>query len=156
MFRALSWPVVTVLQGLARHGPIAVLSIAGGLANLGLSIALIQELGVIGVAYGTLIPTVIEAVIVLVYGLRIMEIGLVAGVRATVAPALVAALPATLTLVALRAWLQPTGIDALPPAMAGVAVYAVAYGMLGSTRPEREIVRSLVDEIVRRRPATGG
>jgi O-antigen/teichoic acid export membrane protein len=156
LFRGVSWPVASLLQGLARHGPLAAFSIASGLANLLLSIVLIQVIGVAGVAVGTLIPTAIESMVILVYGLRVMESGLAVGLRAILLPPVAAAVPSLLVLVGLRAWLQPTGLEAALPAAAGVAVYVIAYGLLASTRPEREIARALVSGLVRPRHAGPG
>ena len=150
LFRGIGWPAATLLQGMARHRPIAVLSLVSGLTNLGLSIALVQVIGVAGVAYGTLIPTAIESMLILSYGLAVMGIGFGAGLRQMLLPPLVPAIPMGLVLVAMREWLQPTGIDFLVPAVVGMAVYGGVYMLLGSTRPEREIVRSLAYATFRR------
>ena len=150
LFRGIGWPAGALLQGMARHGPIAVLSIISGLANVGLSIVLIQRIGVVGVAYGTLIPTALEAMVILPYGLRVMGIGFAAGLRQALLPPLLPVIPTGLVLLGMRAWLQPTGIDFLVPAVVGLAVYAGVYALLGSTRPERDIVRSLAREAFHR------
>jgi O-antigen/teichoic acid export membrane protein len=154
LFRGIGWPAGALLQGMARHRPIAVLSIVSGLANLGLSVVLVQVLGVSGVAYGTLIPTAIESMLILPYGLAVMGIGFGEGLRQTVLPPLVPAIPMGLVLVAMREWLQPTGIGFIVPAVVGMAVYGGVYWLLGSTRPEREIVRSLAHATFRRVPGS--
>jgi O-antigen/teichoic acid export membrane protein len=157
LFRGVEWPLATLLQGMARHAPIAALSIVSGVANLGLSIVLVQVLGVAGVAYGTLIPTAIEAMVILPYGLRVMGIGFGAGVRQTLVPPLVPAVPMGLALLGMREWLAPTGIDFLVPAAVGMAIYGGVYALLASTRPEREIMRSLAGTALRRfRGSAGG
>lgn len=150
LFRGIGWPAGALLQGMARHRPIAVLSIVSGLANLGLSIVLVQVLGVAGVAYGTLIPTAIESMLILPYGLAVMGIGFGAGLRQMLLPPLVPAIPMGLVLVGMREWLQPTGIDFLAPAVVGMAIYGGVYMLLGSTRPERELVRSVAYAVFRR------
>ena len=155
LFRGIGWPAGALLQGVARHGRVAILSIASGLSNVVLSIVLVQSLGVVGVAYGTLIPTVIEAVLILPYGLRIMEIGLGAGLRHVLVAPLLSAIPMGLLLVGLRAWLQPTGLDFVIPAAAGIVVYLGVYVALGRALPERELVRSMARSTLRRTPRPG-
>jgi O-antigen/teichoic acid export membrane protein len=150
LFRGFSWPAATLAQGMARHHPIALLSIASGLTNVGLSIVLVQAMGVVGVAYGTLIPTAIEAMIVLPYGMRVVGMAIGAGLRDTVLPPLLPAVPTLVVLLVMRGWLQPTGIDALVPAAIGLVVYGGIYGLLGATRPEREMVRAIALASVRR------
>ncbi len=149
LFRGVSWPAATLLQGMDRHHRIAVLSIASGLANIGLSIVLVQVLGVTGVAYGTLIPTAIEAMLVLPYGLRVVRIDQGVGLREMILPPLLPALPMALVLLGMREWLAPTGLDFLIPAAVGLAVYAGLYPLLDATRPEREMVRSVALATVR-------
>jgi O-antigen/teichoic acid export membrane protein len=155
LFRGASWPAATLLQGMARHHRIAVLSIASGLVNLALSIVLVQPFGVVGVAYGTLIPTVIETMLVLPYGLRAVGAGVAGGLREIALPPLVAAVPMALVLYALREWLQPTGIDFVVPAAIGLATFAAVYPLLGATRPEREMVRSVAAAAFRRGHGAG-
>lgn len=150
LFRGLSWPAATLLQGMARHHPIAILSVVSGLSNLGLSVVLVPVIGVAGVAYGTLIPTAIESMLILPFGLRVMGMGLGAGLRKMLLPPLIPAVPMVLVLVAMREWLRPTGIDFMVPAIVGIAVYGGVYALLGATRPEREILRSLISATVRR------
>jgi O-antigen/teichoic acid export membrane protein len=55
----------SVLYGMSRHRIIALLRIGEAVANLGLSILLVQNMGLAGVALGTAIPSVIVAVFVL-------------------------------------------------------------------------------------------
>jgi O-antigen/teichoic acid export membrane protein len=154
LFRGLSWPAATLLQGMARHHPIAVFSIISGLSNLALSVMLVPLIGVAGVAYGTLIPTAIESMLILPYGLSVMGLGLGAGLREMLLPPLIPAAPMVLVLVAMREWLRPTGLDFLVPAVAGTAVYGGIYMLLGATRPEREILRSLISATFRRMPGS--
>jgi peptidoglycan biosynthesis protein MviN/MurJ (putative lipid II flippase) len=124
-------------------------------ANLVLSIALVQPLGVVGVAYGTLIPTAIETMLVLPYGLRVVGAGLGEGLRQIALPPLVAAVPMALVLYALRGWMQPTGIDFVIPAAIGLAAYVAVYPLLEATRPEREMVRSVAIAAFRRGHGAG-
>lgn len=55
----------SVLYGMSRHRIIALLRIGEAVANLGLSIVLVQAVGLAGVALGTAIPSVIITIFVL-------------------------------------------------------------------------------------------
>jgi O-antigen/teichoic acid export membrane protein len=55
----------SVLYGMSRHRIIALLRLGEAVANLVLSIVLVQTLGLVGVALGTAIPSAIMVVIVL-------------------------------------------------------------------------------------------
>lgn len=69
------WSASHVLQGMARHQPLAYMSIASGIANLILSVILIQSLGILGVALGTLIPTGVECfALVMPYAMRVVGV----------------------------------------------------------------------------------
>lgn len=57
--------ISSVLYGLSRHRIIAVLRIIEGVVNLGLSIVLVQLIGLPGVALGTAIPSIIIVMFVL-------------------------------------------------------------------------------------------
>lgn len=48
-----------ILSGMAKIGPLAVAYVCEGLINICLSIVLVQKFGLIGVAYGTVIPNII-------------------------------------------------------------------------------------------------
>ena len=68
---ALLWPAAELLQGMNRHRPLVVFALGSAALNLTLSIILIGPLGVKGVAYGTLIATGIEALIVVPFAGRV-------------------------------------------------------------------------------------
>jgi len=57
LFGASSSIVGSILLGISRHKPLVPALLAEGLCNLGLSIWLVQKMGIIGVAWGTLIPS---------------------------------------------------------------------------------------------------
>ena len=58
-FPIASYPLVTAHQGTNRMGSLAIVSIVEGLANLGLSLWLVQSHGIWGVALGTAVPAAI-------------------------------------------------------------------------------------------------
>ena len=53
------WPAKEILQGIARHRGLAPGYICAALANLGISVALVRPYGLVGVAIGTLIPSMV-------------------------------------------------------------------------------------------------
>ena len=64
-----------ILYGISRHKYNAYFSIAEAVANLGLSILLVHRMGLLGVAWGTVIPAlVVEAVIVPCYTARQLDL----------------------------------------------------------------------------------
>jgi O-antigen/teichoic acid export membrane protein len=66
-----------VLAGMARHKTLAYIAVAEGVCNALLSIILVKKIGVIGVAWGTVIPHMITtAVIVPLYTLRTLKMGI--------------------------------------------------------------------------------
>jgi O-antigen/teichoic acid export membrane protein len=65
---------VTVLGGMAKHRMLAYLVLVEGVANLVLSIILIRKIGLVGVAWGTVIPNVVSSVIVPGYTLRVLNL----------------------------------------------------------------------------------
>ncbi|WP_028326080.1 lipopolysaccharide biosynthesis protein [Desulfatirhabdium butyrativorans] len=55
------YPTVNLLRGLSLHTTISFLNIVEGAANLGLSLLLVQSMGLVGVALGTAIPITVFA-----------------------------------------------------------------------------------------------
>uniref|UniRef100_A0A7C4MPF9 Polysaccharide biosynthesis protein C-terminal domain-containing protein n=1 Tax=Desulfatirhabdium butyrativorans TaxID=340467 RepID=A0A7C4MPF9_9BACT len=55
------YPTVNLLRGLSLHTTISFLNIVEGLANLALSLVLVQSMGLVGVALGTAIPITVFA-----------------------------------------------------------------------------------------------
>jgi O-antigen/teichoic acid export membrane protein len=63
-----------VLAGMARHRPFAYIALGEGAANLVLSIVLVHRMGVIGVAWGTVIPALISNTLVVpLYTLSVLQ-----------------------------------------------------------------------------------
>ncbi len=52
----------SVMLGISRHKPLVAIHLAEGLCNLGLSIFLVKRIGIIGVAWGTLLPNLLTSV----------------------------------------------------------------------------------------------
>jgi O-antigen/teichoic acid export membrane protein len=85
-------PMIVARQVLLAMGRVrlqALLDVTEALANLGLSLVLVHAMGIIGVAWGTLIPMVtIEIALLLPYSLRAIGAPAVPVLRQTLVPAL--------------------------------------------------------------------
>jgi O-antigen/teichoic acid export membrane protein len=140
------WPAAGILQGMARHRPMAWIGIGSALVNLGLSLWLVHPFGVMGVALGTLIPTTIESVgIIIPYAMRANGVSLRDGFREMFWPNLPPALVMLGVLLALRQWLQPASYLSIGLVGAiGVAVYGLLYLTLSRGKPEDLIIRSMI------------
>jgi len=140
------WPGGAVLQGMARHRPVAVLSVASGIANLVLSVILCRRLGLVGVAIGTLVPTAVVCLgLVQPYAMRIIGASARQMLREVYLPALLPVPLMALTLYGLRSAFQPVSIVAvITVAGAGALVYAVAYFGMTAPADDRESGRRLI------------
>ena len=140
------WPAASILQGMARHHPLAFAALGSGIANLALSIALLPTFGLVGVALGTLIPTAVEAFgFILPYTLRHTKVSLRQYLGEVVMPAVMPAVPMIVLLHVMIRALEPTSLLMLALiAGTGVGIYGLGYLALGATRDEREFVRRLV------------
>jgi len=146
------WPAMALLQGIARHQPLARMWAAAAVANLGLSIALVHSfLGVTGVAIGTLIPTTAVCFgFVLPYAMRTLGVSMQQVVAEVVWPAVQPAIPSVALLWVLRQLLQPTPIvTILLMSMVMLCVYATLYLTMSATGLERRMVRDVTLSITR-------
>src|SRR6202021_2640608 len=75
-FTSLSqYPSALILAGMAKHRALAYLAFSEGVVNLALSIILVRKIGIVGVAWGTVIPhTINTAVIIPWYTLRTLKL----------------------------------------------------------------------------------
>jgi O-antigen/teichoic acid export membrane protein len=145
LFSTSQWPAGIILQGMAKHRYLAIISIVSGLANIILSLILIQRIGLLGVALGTLIPAIFEAVFfVLPYAMREIGVGLKEALSDMILPALLPALPMSAVLYALREVLRPDHLlSILLVAGIGLLVYLAGYLSMRATTMEREFGREL-------------
>ncbi|HEX9117466.1 MAG TPA: oligosaccharide flippase family protein [Anaerolineae bacterium] len=141
------YPAGAIMQGIARHRFLAVTSIASGLINLALSIALVRPFGLIGVALGTLIPTLLETFgLVLPYAMRVLGVDFGRMASEAFLPALLPALPMAATLYALRVLLEPSSLPMLALIGAiGALVYVGGYLAMRASASERMVVRTSLD-----------
>jgi O-antigen/teichoic acid export membrane protein len=97
-----------VLYGLGQHRMIAILRVVEGLMNLGLSIALVKVMGVVGVAIGTAVPHMIMVGWILPATLpRSFPLNLRDYYAAVYGRTLPSALPFLVTTWLIRAFVQP-------------------------------------------------
>jgi O-antigen/teichoic acid export membrane protein len=139
-------PAISLLQGSARHRPLAAMAAGAAIANLVLSLILVRSLGVAGVALGTLIPeAVVSFGFVLPYATRTMGVSAWTVVRDMWLPALLPAIPLAITLYGFQ---LIAGLESLPTlliaAAVGSAVYVTAYLVVGCRGEERRLFSTLV------------
>ena len=139
------WPAGFVLQGIDRHHWLAPISLASGLANLALSLALVRPFGIVGVAVGTLIPTTIEAVVLLTpFTLRTLGIGPLRFLAESLAPALLPLVPMLVLVAGISVIVAPTSVHAIVALVTlAHAIYAVGYLATGPAAPERRLALEL-------------
>jgi O-antigen/teichoic acid export membrane protein len=144
------WPATNILQASARVRLLALVALATGVANLGLSIVLARWLGLKGVALGTLLPTTIASLgVVLPYAMRTLGVGAGSVAKEIVLPAVLPAIPAILVLYLLRSF-TPMGFWPVAGCgLTGVIVYAVTYVCVGASKKEQETYRALVLDAIR-------
>ncbi|CAN5682587.1 oligosaccharide flippase family protein [soil metagenome] len=136
------WPLGSILQGINRFRVMAAVSVTSGFANLILSIALVQQMGTIGVALGTLIPTVAVVILFCIpYGMWVLKVSLWRTIFEIWLPPSIAAVPMVVTIQVLREAAPPaTLIVVALVAMAAGAVYVLAYLALPAARHERRLL----------------
>jgi O-antigen/teichoic acid export membrane protein len=138
-----TWPAGHVLQGMARHHPVAVISICSGVVNLVLSILLVPQLGVMGVALGTLIPTCIECVgFVIPYTLRVLQINPRTWILTVVWPVVVPTIATSIVVYLFQTiWYPLSLFGIIGTASLGVFVFIGLYIQLNRAAPEVELLR---------------
>jgi len=137
------WPAAAVLTGMARHRFVGAVSIANGVANIVLSVMLVEPLGLVGVALGTLIPTSIEAVLLTMpYAMRQLSIRPGDLIRRVWMPVLLPAVPASLAVIVASRLVDLASLVGILGAAAGVtAIYFGVYLLQPQAVYERGLVR---------------
>ena len=141
----------TLLKGAGRHGLLAGANLLMALGNLALSVALVVRYGLIGVAFGTLIPLAVVSVLVLFpAACRRVELPLMDAARQGVWPSVWPIIPVALLLLFTR-----NLIGARLPAVAAQAViagslYAIIFLRLAISRDERGWYFGKIRQLLRR------
>jgi O-antigen/teichoic acid export membrane protein len=135
-------PAASMLMGTDAHRPLALFVGGSALLNLGLSVALVGSMGVTGVALATLIATGLQAFVVTPFAMRRYDVPLTTLASEALMPGLLPAVPAVLTLFALRAVLDPSSLVAvLAVGAIGGLVYAAGYLSFSASASERLALR---------------
>jgi O-antigen/teichoic acid export membrane protein len=144
-------PGIAILQGIAKHRPLAWMAVGSGVCNLVLSVLLVQRLGLVGIALGTLIPTgVVYIGLVLRYTLHALDIPVASLLGDVVWPVAAPAVPAAAVLFVLRPLLATPSVPVLVlVATAGVLTYATVYLAIGAADFERSLLRSFAHNALR-------
>jgi hypothetical protein len=105
----------------------------------------VPSFGVVGVALGTLIPTIIESLVfVLPYTMRILKVSLPEILGLVLLPTFAPAIPAVLVLFFLQEAIPPTNLFMIGLiAGAGLLTYLVGYLVFGASAHERQLCRAL-------------
>jgi O-antigen/teichoic acid export membrane protein len=145
------WPAGAIFQGMAHHRPLAIGALLTGIANIVLSVVLVQRIGLIGVAVGTLVPTALESLLfVLPYSTRRLQIRFVDMLRNCFVPAGLPLIPCVAVAIGLRMALEPSSLVSVAAiGAAAVSTYFVAYLFLGAGPLERDLVRVVLARITR-------
>jgi len=140
------WPAGSILQGIAKHRPLAVMATCAGIANLALSIALIHPLGLTGVALGTLIPTTVVCLgFALPYSVKVIGVTKTQVIKEIFLPVLLPAIPTAIWLYVLQHAIEPSSpFLIIVVAGTGLLVYLVGYLKWGASEVERQTCRSAV------------
>lgn len=148
---ASQWPANAVLQGMARHRPLAVMWVGGALANVALSILLVRGFGLTGVALGTLLPTIVACIgFILPYAMRTLGVSMTELLKEICLPTLLPVVPTAVVLYILQHATEPSSLlSIMVVAGIGLSVYVIGYLNWGASEVERQTCRSLVLSTIR-------
>jgi O-antigen/teichoic acid export membrane protein len=142
-----------ILVGMARHKVLAFVALAEGAANLVLSILLVRKMGLIGVAWGTVVPHLISTSLVLPwYTLYALDMKPVDYFSRTFVKPLLAAIPGAVVCYALSvtvtasSWIRFAGEVAIV-----CAVFAVTTYLFCLSTSEKAKLRQLAQKVLQRR-----
>jgi O-antigen/teichoic acid export membrane protein len=151
IFRVGNSTATTLLKGAGRHRLLTIANVALGASNLGLSIALVRVLGLVGVALGTLIPLgIVSTLILFPAACRRVNIPMSQVLSAAVWPAVWPVSVMAVFLVTTRnfAGVGPVSV-AVQAIMAG-AIYVTIFLWLAIDRDERQWYLSKAKQLLRR------
>ena len=143
------WPAGFVLQGMAKHRPLAIMTIVSGVANLTLSILLVGRLNLMGVALGTLIPTTIVCIgFVTPYAMRVIGAGSKEMYARILRPVILPSVPMAMSMILLKEVIHPSSIfPLLLLATVGILIYVAIYLLLKENDYERKLFFEVLENI---------
>ena len=146
LISASQWPAAEILQGITRHRIVAWTSFAAGVANITLSILLLPVFGLMGVALGTLIPTVVSSLfVVMPFINRILNVSWKTALYEIWLPGLAPAVPAGFMLAELHQRPAPASVTSMAMgASIAAVVYAIAYLSMPAAKAERSLLVDLM------------
>jgi O-antigen/teichoic acid export membrane protein len=141
-----------VLKGAGRHRMLAMSNAGMALINLALSLWWVRRFGLIGQAFGTLIPVGLVSVFVLwPAACRRAGVGLAEAFHMSVWPALWPISLMAAIVLPLRSVTPPNFLSLAVICAAGGLVYAVTFFAFAVPRNERELYTIKIRELLRRR-----
>ena len=147
------WPGRLILQGIGQHHGLAKASICLGIANVGLSLLLVRPFGLVGVALGTLIPAIVVNVgYIWPYTMRTVHASVLDLLKQALVPVLAPALPMIVATYVMSRMIKPSGLLAIgTTAATGAAVYAIIFIAVFSGDHERQLIRSLLSRLIKKK-----
>jgi O-antigen/teichoic acid export membrane protein len=140
-FNYLKSAAACVLIGLSRHKMAAWLVLAQAILDLGLGLFLVKPMGMLGVAWGTLIASVLMNVVFQVHALHLLGISVERFLGQTIVPAVITLIPFALVLELLDSSFPPSGLFAyFLQVMLALGSMAIFFPWVGLTRRERHLV----------------
>jgi len=142
------WPAGFVLQGMAKHRPLAIMTIVSGVANLTLSVLLVSRWNLMGIALGTLIPTTIICIgFVTPYAMRTIGVGGKEMYTRVLRPVLLPSIPTGVAMILMREIIQPSSIlPILFLAAVGFLIYLAVYLLLKENDYERKLFFAILKD----------
>lgn len=147
----------TILKGAGGHRMLAGVNLATGAINVALSVLLIERFGLVGVAYGTLLP-IAAATLFILYpaACRRVQLPVHLALRQAVLPALWPAVPAGFVMWLMR---DPLGVSRVAVgfgALLGVVVYMSIFIAFAVGRDDRALYVKRIRSLFGRRAASVG
>jgi len=152
-FRVGSATGTTLLKGAGKHRMLAFVNLGTGLANVALSIALVRRFGLVGVAWGTIVPIAFTSCFI-VFPAACRRAGLPIG-RAVLDAVLPAVWPAFIVggvLAYSRAVSSGTLLAVVLQAAGGGALYLALFFAMAIGRHDRAFYTAKAMELLGRRP----
>jgi len=134
-----------------KHRALALTLVSGQVLNLGLSVAVVQRYGLVGVASATLLSSLIASAAVQRQAQRIYGAGFLTFYRAVLLPSVLPTLLMAAAMVGYQ-WVRPIGSlwEVAAMELVGVGLFWAVMWRTGLDGDEREAVRSRLERLRRR------
>lgn len=147
------WPAGSILQGMARHKPIAIAAGIGAPINVLLSVILVRTMGLKGIALSGLLTTAgVSLGFIMPYAMKTMKVSFGQILNQVLFPPLLPVIPTVATIYVLQRAISPRTLIGLGiVAAAGLFVYGITYLFLGASDIERQTCRNFALNTLRLR-----